>query len=261
MKISNCFVFSVFALAACGGNNPQSSITTKPVVGVITPASISTPTPAPAPVPASTPVVQIAVFGDDQTMGDTFNSFGMMSMTSPTAPQDLQTLLQAQFDDSGVTISNASTGGTASSLQNELAGMDGGGQPEPARMIESGAQIAIEAHSINDLYGGETVEQYQADLIQWVEDAQQAGIQPVLQEPSPACNSNDPSQPEYVAAIDSVGQQLNVPVIPLYAYVQSLPDWESHMQGCEIPDATLNQLEAQQAQKVIGPIVARLMGQ
>lgn len=127
-------------------------------------------------------------------------------------------------------------------------------------MIASGAKIAVEAHSINDFYGGETVENYQAYLIQWVEDAQANGITPILQEPAPICNGNDPQQAQYVAAIDSVGQQLNVPVIPIYTYVQSLPDWAAHMQGCEIPDAYLNNLEAQQAQAVIAPLVKTLIG-
>ena len=180
-------------------------------------------------------------------------------MTSPTQPAALQTLLQTQFNDLGVTVTNASTGGTSSSLQNELAGMDGGGPPQPARMVASGAKIAIEAHSLHDFLGGETVEQFQSDLIQWVEDAQASGIKPILQEPAPVCDSSDPFQAQHVAVIDSVGQQLNVPVIHIYSYVQSLPDWQAHMQGCEIPDAYLNQLEAQQAQAVIAPIVQNLI--
>jgi hypothetical protein len=209
---------------------------------------------------ASTPSIGIVIYGDDQVMGDVIGQYGMVTMTAPTAPADLQSALQTTFNDSGVTVTNASTGGTSSSLQNELAGDDGGGQAEPARMITSGAKIAVEAHSINDFLGGETVEDYQADLVQWVEDAQANGITPVLQEPAPICNSSDPFQAQYVAAIDSVGQQLNVPVIGLYSYVQSLPDWQSHMQGCEIPDAYLNNLEAQQAQAVIAPLVKKLIG-
>lgn len=187
------------------------------------------------------------------------DAYGNLTITSPTEPAALQTLLQEQFNDTGLSVTNSATGGTSSSLQNELAGVDGGGQAQPARMIASGAKIAVEAHSINDFYGGETVENFQADLIQWIEDAQANGITPILQEPSPICNNNDPQQAQYVAAIDSVGQQLNVPVIPIYSYVQSLPDWQTHMQGCVIPDAYLNNLEAQQAQAVIAPLVKTLI--
>jgi len=216
--------------------------------------------PAGAPVPASTPVAGVVFFGDDQVFGDVINQFGMVTMTSPTEPAALQPLLQSEFNDSGVTVANTSSGGTSSSLQNELAGMDGMGQGERARMISSGARIAVEAHSINDFLGGETVEEYQADLITWVEDAQANGIQPVLQEPSPVCDGSDPLQPEYVSAIDSVGQQLNVPVIPIYSYVQGLANWQSHMTNCEIPDAYLDGLEAKQAQAVIAPLVKTIIG-
>jgi hypothetical protein len=210
---------------------------------------------------ASTPVIGVAFFGDDQVFGDVVSQFGIVTMTSPTEPVALQTLLQSEFNDSGVTAVNTSSGGTSSSLQNELAGDDGMGQGEPARMIASGAKIAVQAHSINDFLGGETVEQYQADLITWVEDAQANGIQPVLQEPSPICDGSDPFQSEYVSVIDSVGQQLGVPVIHLYSYVQSLPNWESYMQGCRIPNAALNQIEAVQAQAVIAPLVKTIIGE
>ena len=213
---------------------------------------------APAVVP-STPVIGVVFFGDDQTFGDVINQFGMVTMTSPTEPAALQSLLQSEFNDSGVTVTNTSSGGTSSSLQNELSGMDGMGQGEPARMIASGAKIAVEAHSINDVYG-ESVEQYQADLITWVEDAQANGIQPVLQEPSPECDNLNPLQPEYVAAIDSVGQQLNVPVIPVYSYAQTVANWQTHMQGCEIPDAFLDGLEAKLAQATIAPLVQKIIG-
>ena len=206
-------------------------------------------------------MVGVVFFGDDQVFGDVVSQFGMVTMTSPTEPVVLQSLLQSEFSDTGLTVTNSSSGGTSSSLQNELSGMDGMGQGDPARMIASGAKIAVQAHSINDFLGGESVEEYQADLIIWVEDAQANGIQPVLQEPAPECDNLNPLQAEYVAAIDSVGQQLNVPVIPIYSYVQGLTNWQAHMQNCEIPDAYLDGLEAQQAQAVIAPLVKKIAGE
>jgi len=276
-------------LSACGGESKPTTapdiVATAPksTAQVVTPASAtqaaSEPTSTPeasapvaasapaasepvasAPAPASTPLIDIVFYGDDQTQGDVIGQYGGLAMTSPTQPASLQSLLQAAFNDTGVTVTNASTGGSASSLQNELAGVDGGGQAQPARMAASGAKIAVEAHSLHDFLGGETVEQFQADLIQWVEDAQANGITPVLQEPAPVCDSSDPFQGQYVGVIDSVGQQLNVPVIGLYSYVKTIPDWAAHMQNCEIPDAYLNNIEAQQAQAVIAPLVKTLIG-
>lgn len=269
-------------LAACGGNNDSP---TQPVVKAIAPAVVlpasaasapvvasapvaqpaSAPAVASAPVvasdpgPASTPIVNVDVFGDDQAMG--IQDYSGMSYNFKPSSASLQGALRKQFNDTGITIANHASGGRAAALMNLLDGMDGGGSAQPARMAASGAKIAVEAHSINDFYGGETVEQYQADLIQWVEDAQASGITPVLQEPSPICDGSEPIQAQYVAVIDSVGAQLNAPVINLYSYVKTVPDWQSHMQGCRIPDAYLNQLEAQQAQAVIAPLVKTLIGE
>lgn len=290
MRMTALAAGMALVLSACGGGDSAPKSVVKAVTPVETspastpvaasvPAAASDPVvasqpaatdPASAPVAASspavpamtsTPVVGIAFFGDDQVEGDVVGPYGTLSMTSPTEPAALQNLLQAKFNDSGVTVANDSSGGAASSLQNELAGVDGMGQREPARMIASGAQIVVQAHSVNDFYGGETVENYQTDLIRWVEDAQAAGLHPVLQEPSPVCNNLDPMQAQYVAIIDSVGSQLNVPVIPLFTYAQSLPGWQSYMQGCMAPNAALNQLEAQQAQAVIAPLVKSLIGE
>lgn len=193
-------------------------------------------------------------------VGIAVNSFGMMSIVSPTEPATLQALLQKQFNDSGVTIVDAATGGTSSSLQNELDGMDGGGQPQPARMVASGAKIAIEQHMLNDALGGETVEEYSAYLGQWIQDAEQSGIQSVLEEDSPVCDGDHPQLADYVQAMDQAAITYNVPIIHQYAYVESLPNWQSHMLNCLVPDAYLDSLKAQQEQAVIAPLIKTIIG-
>ena len=192
--------------------------------------------------------------------GDGVNSSNILSMVTPSEPDALQTLLQKQLNDTGVTVLNDATGGTSSSLQNELDGMDGGGAAQPARMATSGAQIVIEQHMLNDALGGETVAEYTAYLGQWVQDAQASGIQPVIEEDSPVCDGNHPQLPAYVAAMDAVAVQYNVPVIHQYAYVESLPNWQAHMIGCTVPDAYLAALKAAQEQAVIAPLVNAIIG-
>jgi hypothetical protein len=208
----------------------------------------------------STPVVEIAIFGDDQMFGDATNSFGMMSLVAPNEPTALQMLLQKQFNDTGVTIVNMATGGTSSSLQNELDGMDGGGKPQPARMAASGAKIAIEQHMLNDALGGETVAEYSAYLGQWIQDAEANGIQPVLEEDSPVCDGNHPQLADYAQAMDQAAIAYNVPIIHQYTYVTGLPNWHAHTLGCTVPDAYLDGLKAQQEQAVIGPLVKTIIG-
>lgn len=191
--------------------------------------------------------------------GDAINAYGMVSMVTPNEPIALQNLLQQQFNDAGVSVLDASTGGTASSLQNELDGMDGGGQAQPARMAASSAKIAIEQHTLNDNLGGETLAEYTAYLGQWIRDAQASGITPVLEEASPVCDGNHPQLASYVAAMDSVAKQYGVPVIAQYTYIESIPDWRAHMLNCEIPDAYLDALKATQEQMIIAPLVKTLI--
>jgi hypothetical protein len=192
--------------------------------------------------------------------GIAVSDMGVMTIVTPNESAALRTLLQTQFNDTGVTVLNSATGGGASSLQNELDGMDGGGQPQPTRMIQSGAKIVIEQHTLNDDLGGETLNQYSAYLGQWIQDAQENGIQPVLEEASPVCDGNHPLLPSYVAAMDAAAAAYNVPIIHQYAYVESLPNWQAHMLNCDVPDAYLDSLKAAQEQTVIAPLVKTIIG-
>jgi hypothetical protein len=221
----------------------------------------SSPVPASAPEPASTPVVKIVVFGDDEVAGFALSPYGVPTLVSPTQQANLQSALQAKFNDTGITVANAATGGTSSSLQNEMGGMDGGGSAEPQRMVESGASIVIQEHMLNDALGGETVDQYAGYLTQWIEDARAAGLAPVLEESGPVCDGNHPQLASYVNAMSNVGKRLNVPVIHQYLYIQGIAGWQSHMTGCLYPDATLLAAKARQELAVIAPLVKAALGE
>ena len=185
----------------------------------------------------------------------------MPSVVSPSQESALQSALQSKFNDSGITVINSATGGTASSLQNELRGMDGGGASEPQRMTDSGAKIVIQAHMLNDALGGETIDQYTAYLEQWAQYARSAGLTPVFEEDSPVCDDDHPQLSAYVDAMNEVGRRLNVPVIHQYAFVQGIANWQSHMISCRYPDATLLAVKAQQELTVIAPIVKAQIGE
>jgi hypothetical protein len=205
--------------------------------------------------------VKIAMFGDDEAVGIAITPYGMPSLVTPTEQANLQSALQAKFNDTGITVANNATGGTSSSLQNEMDGMDGGGAAEPQRMIASGASIVIQEHMLNDALGGETVDQYAGYLTQWVEDARAAGLTPVLEESGPVCDGNHPQLASYVDAMNDVGRRLNVPVVHQFAYVQGIAGWQSHMIGCLYPDATLLAAKASQELAVIAPLVQAQIGE
>lgn len=191
-------------------------------------------------------------------VGIAIDQFGMPALVTPNEPAQLQALLQSQFNDTGITVQNISSGGTSSSLQNELDGMDGLGDGQPRRMQESGAAIVIEEHGINDALGGETVDEYSAYLGQWIQDAQSAGLRPVLEETGPVCDGNHPQLPAYVAAMDAAAAQYNVPLIKQYDWISSMTGWQKHMIGCLVPDSYLDGLKAQAEQAVVGPLVQGL---
>lgn len=282
---------AVLALSACGGSGePESSATTassaqpassatatppqaetalavaaSAAVTASTPVAASTPdaasTPAAQSAPASTPVVQIDVYGDDGIAGFTTNSFGMVSMVTPSEQQTLQELLRTQFNDTGITVASHATGGTSSSLQNEMLGMDGNGPPFSDRIKQSPASIVIESHARNDALGGETVSDYRQYLAAWVVAVRAAGKIPVLEESGPVCDSEHPQLAAYVQAMDEAAAQFSVPIITQYAYISGLSNWQAHMASCLYPDSYLLQIKAQREAAVIAPIVKAINGE
>jgi hypothetical protein len=211
-----------------------------------------------ASAPATTPIVKIAIFGDDQQEGIYVGS-GMPQTVTPNEAAQLQSLLQAKFNDAGITVEDISSGGTSSSLMNELDGMDGLGVGQPQRMEQSEAQIVIEAHMLNDALGGETVADYTGYLIQQVQNAKGAGVILIFEEDSPVCDGDHPQLAAYVAAMDAVASQYNVPLIRQYSSTQAIGGWRNHMLGCLVPDPTLTAVKSQAELAVIAPIVKSLV--
>lgn len=178
----------------------------------------------------------------------------MLSLVTPNEPTDLQASLQSQFSDTGITVADNATGGTASSLKDELAGTDGGGPPTAQRLAATTAMLVIDNHAVNDALGGENVNDYTGFLGQWINAVRGAGKTPILEEPGPVCDGNHPQLGAYVQAMDDVAGQYGVPVIKQYAYIQTVPNWCNHMSAGFYPDAYIDGLKAAQDLAVIGPL-------
>jgi hypothetical protein len=193
--------------------------------------------------------------------GYSYNSMGMPSVITPNESQDLQSLLQKQFNDTGITVENHATGGTSSSLKNELAGLDGNGAPFAQRIKSSPASIVVDNHAVNDMYDGESVNDYAGYLGQWIMAVRAADKTPVLEEPGAICDGDHSQLAAYVSAMDAAAQQYDVAIIRQYQPILVLPGWEAHMDAsCQFPDATLDQFKAQQEAMVLAPLVRRLIG-
>ncbi|MEX3933254.1 hypothetical protein AB4Y32_15875 [Paraburkholderia phymatum] len=272
-------------MAACGGGNdqPTAQPVAKPVV-IAAPASeasapvaasspaasvpvaseavASGPVEASAPVVASDPVpprtVQIDVYGDDSMMGLTAMNYGMATITQNSEPNVSQKILRAQFP--GVTIVNRASGGRASTLVNMMVGMDGGGPPFAQRIASSKAQIVLLNHAINDDLS-QSLAPYTDALIQWIQDARNAGKVPVFEEPNPVCDGDHPHLENYVATMNNIAIGYNVPVIHQYQEILNLQDWKTHMWNCFLPDEYLLSFKAQRQAEALVPIVKAALGE
>lgn len=201
----------------------------------------------------------IEIHGDDAMLGVTSANGWMPTITQQTEPADAQTILRAQFGD-GITISNLAEGGTASTLVNMMAGMDGGGPPFAQRMATSKADIELLNHAVNDDLS-QSLAPYADALVAWVQAVRAAGKVAVLEEPNPTCDSNHPYLANYVSVMDGVAQQYNVPIVKQFDYIQTLPNWQSHFSGCLYPDDAMLAIKAQRQAAVLAPLVKTIVGE
>jgi hypothetical protein len=247
-------------LAACGGNDqPVTTTSAKPVVTatpIVAASEASSPvaTSAPSPASDSAPVkpILIDVYGDDSMMGLTGMNYSMPTITQNSEPNVSQMILRAQFP--GVTIANHASGGTASTLVNMMAGVDGGGPPFAQRIVGSKSVIVLDNHAINDDLV-QSLGPYADALIQWVQDVRNAGKVPVIEEPNPVCDDNHPYLQNYVTTMDNIAIAYNVPLVRQYNEILALPNWQAHMSGCLYPDDYLLSIKAQRQAAILAPLV------
>lgn len=193
--------------------------------------------------------------------GIAVNQYGWPALVTPNEPQSLQALLQTQFNDTGIAVSNHATGGTSSSLQNEMLGVDGNGAPFADRIKLSAASVVVESHTLNDALGGETINDYRQYLAAWVVAVRAAGKIPVLEESGPTCDSDHQQLAAYVQAMDDAAATYNVPIVTQYAYISGLPNWQAHMGQCLYPDSYLLQIKAQREAAILSPLVKAAIGE
>jgi hypothetical protein len=194
-------------------------------------------------------------------MGLSGYGFGMPAIIKP-ASASLQDALQKQFDDTGIQVANHATGGRSASLMNALDGMDGSGTPFAQRLASTQSTIVVISYGLNEQYGGETASDFSGYLAQSIQTVRDAGRRPVLETPSPTCDSDHPFTADYAAAIKAASVTYNVPVVDNFAAISALSGWQSHMDAtCTLPDEAIQQFKAQQELAVIAPMVKAQIGE
>jgi acyl-CoA thioesterase-1 len=199
--------------------------------------------------------VLIEIHGDD-------SMFGAMPPTFVANPQsepaDTQAILRDQLSTDQVTVSNLAEGGTASTILNLMAGVDGGGAPYAQRVMTSKAQIVLASYAVNDDLA-QSLGPYTDALIAFVAATRAAGKIPVLEEPNPVCDDQHPNLQNYASTIDAVAQQYSVPLVAQYAELLTVPNLCSHFTQGIFPDNTILALKAQREAEVLQPIVQSLV--
>jgi hypothetical protein len=66
--------------------------------------------------------------------------------------------------------------------------------------------------------------------------------------------------PSYVAAMDTVAAQYNVPIIRQYTAIQNIDGWQNHMLGCVVPDAYIRCRQGPNEEAIIAPLIKKVIG-
>lgn len=247
--VSLCGAF-VMACSGCGGGgggaNPTPQIKT-----------------APKPV-------QIAAMGDSTMAGVVCQALNTGCTPTGVYTADVQTLLQQQLGNPGITIVNRSI--NATTLADNISGGNGYTQGMVAYLsTDTTSKIVVENYAINDLRY-ETVDQFRDYLVQFITNVRAVGKQPVLEEPNPLCHpATAPQNVEetdvhgqtmaaYVDVIDQVAAQYGVPLVAQYKPILALPNWCALISdGWAHPTPQLYAIKAQNEAAVLGPLVKSLM--
>jgi len=183
---------------------------------------------------------------------------GAYIVSPNNAPAVLQQLLQATY---GPTVTVENDGVIGATLGERINGYVLYSEAFSTALQSMTAQIVIENFAANDVYSNnqETPTSFEGYLLDFVTEAQAAGKTVVLEEPNPFTAPEYANMPQYVAIIDNVAAQLNLPLVKQYDYIQTLPNWQSLLSDGGHPTDALYAIKAQREYDVVAPIVSSMM--
>lgn len=232
-------LFLAVVLTACGGG---SADTPPPPAPAPTPiSSAPTPAPAPAPAPTCTPLAQVSVaIGGDSTNYAIDGTRTDLHWWEPDARAahspyiELQANMDAAFGPGKVVVSNYAVPGSTAAMWADQA---------------NSADIKLENWGINDMNGGYPQAVYAANILAW---------QPTIVATQYPTVYADPRELANVATVRGLG----LPVIDSYAYIRSLPNWQSYYpdpNSAHVTDALTKMIVDDVMTPVVTQQVARLL--
>lgn len=240
----------VALLTGCGGGGGG---------GASQPTSAAPQSTQPAPVQKK---LVIMLDGDSTNLG--FNPTEVPAVPNQIANNPavlMQRDMDAAFGAGRVTIVDKSASG--STLANDMSGQNYAGKGTLVdRLAAVKPDIVLTNSEIND-YNNYDLATYKTNLIQWIQTVQAAGARPILQEPNPLCPNNIAKRDDmsFVLAMDTIGNQMGVSVLPNYEAWFPIPNWwATYLQpDCIHPsDAGYASKEVQYF-KTLQPIVAAML--
>ncbi len=206
---------------------------------------------------AGTQQVLIEAYGDSTTLGITCRNGGCGPQ-----PDNAVTFLQDELRDAygdRVSVTNLGIGGTMATQLRDGSGKRGG-QSWSERLAASRAQIVTINYGINEVMQNQTPEQFYEAETALVKTARAQGKLPVLETSNPMPDRRRNAQLADMAAMTRrVAAEQHVPLVDQFAYILTLPAWQTMMSDGAHPKPELYRLKAQQDFRVIDPLVKRLL--
>lgn len=214
---------------------------------------------------AQTRQIIIEMYGDSTMQGFSVPN-GHTVITTMNEATILQSYFDRDFGPGSVRVTNEGVGSTEASQL--LNGTDGVHATWASLMSKSTADIITINHALNDTYSfanpapgimAESPQQYHQIMTQLVQTAQAHGKIVVLIEPNPSCNPyRQPTLQYYVANMDQVAQENNVPLVVNYWTQVAMPNWQSLLSDCTHPLDALYVIKANNSYAVLGRIVEEI---
>ncbi|MNH01700.1 GDSL-like Lipase/Acylhydrolase [compost metagenome] len=197
--------------------------------------------------------VTVDQYGDSTTVGLVWNGTGFI-FSVPTSPDQLSLDLKSRFGAANITVRNLGVGSTCAK------DLLYGGSGFASKMASSTAQIVTFNYGTNDgWYCNQTTAQYADQMDQLVKIAKAAGKIPVLLEPTPTINRNNPNLYSYVVVLSQVAINNKVAIVQHYRLWQAGGVWKMWLSD----DTHLTQagymLKGDTEFQVLSPIVQGLL--
>lgn len=191
------------------------------------------------------------MYGDSTMAGLTMVSPGKYVITPASEPANVQQDLGSR-----VRIWNQGVSGTT--LQQLIDGTDGQHTMNLQQlMAKSASKIVVENFAINDA-SSQSLLQYMSNVDYFVTQARANGKVPVIDEPNPVCDGTSKNIPELeaeVAALEQYAATYRVAIVQQYAYIKSLPDWQSMLVDCIHPEEALYKIKADRVAEALKPLI------